>query len=57
MLKVNFSITFTNTIGCIALFLSIHKGVDAGIYAASALILGRSTAKYFGKHPEVNKDV
>lgn len=52
MIKIKFNITYTNFIGTIGLILSIQNNIDAGIYACAAMILGRSTAKYFGK----NKD-
>ncbi|MCP3683800.1 MAG: hypothetical protein GY861_14035 [bacterium] len=49
MISLKLKLTFTNIIGAIGLFMSIAKEVDAGIYACAAMILGRSTAKYFGK--------
>ena len=35
-------VTFTSLIGALGFFLSIAKGFDAGVYASSALVLGRS---------------
>lgn len=52
MINIKFNITFTNFIGMIGLFISILTKVDAGIYACAAMLLGRSTAKYFGKTKE-----
>ena len=41
IMSIRFKITFTNLIGAIALYYSIIKDVDTGIYAGVILILGK----------------